>query len=74
MVHANDDTSVPLQNSLDFHAALRAHNVPSELHVFESGGHGFGLRYTLGKPVAEWPRLLRAWCVQHGMMSARANV
>jgi acetyl esterase/lipase len=68
LVHAADDTSVPLQNSLDFHAALRTHRIATEMHVFESGGHGFGLRYTVGKPVAAWPQLLRAWAAQHGYM------
>jgi acetyl esterase/lipase len=69
LVHAGDDTSVPLQNSLDFYSALRAHGVPAELHVYESGGHGFGLRFTVGKPVAAWPVALRAWSASHGFMS-----
>lgn len=73
MVHAADDPSVPLQNSLDFNAALRAHKVATELHVFEIGGHGFGLRYTIGKPVAMWPQLLRAWAAQHGFMKPGSN-
>jgi acetyl esterase/lipase len=68
LVHAVDDPSVPLQNSLDFHAALRAHGIATEMHMFEIGGHGFGLRYTVGKPVAQWPFLLRAWAAQHGFM------
>jgi len=68
LVHAGDDTAVPLQNTLDFHAALRANGVPTELHVYESGGHGFGLRFTVGKPVAAWPFALRAWAVQHQFM------
>jgi acetyl esterase/lipase len=69
LLHAGDDTAVPLQNSLDFHAALRAQRVPTELHVYESGGHGFGLRFTVGKPVSAWPLALRAWAAQHGFMS-----
>lgn len=70
LVHAADDPSVPLQNSLDFHAALRAQRVATEMHVFEVGGHGFGLRYTVGKPVAQWPQLLRAWAADHGFMKS----
>src|SRR5688572_7041706 len=44
LVHAADDTSVPVENSLMMYEALRKSQVRSELHVFDSGGHGFGLR------------------------------
>jgi acetyl esterase/lipase len=43
LVHANDDNAVPVQNSLDFEAALVANKVKAELHVYQGGGHGFGL-------------------------------
>lgn len=42
LVHALDDTVVPVENSLSCFAALRRHGVPAELHVQETGGHGFG--------------------------------
>ena len=74
LVHAADDPSVPMQNSLDFNAALRAHRVATEMHVFEIGGHGFGLRYTVGKPVAQWPQLLRTWATYHGFMKTGSTV
>jgi acetyl esterase/lipase len=43
LVHANNDDAVPVQNSLDFDAALAAHKVKGELHIYQAGGHGFGL-------------------------------
>lgn len=46
LAHGADDTDVPCDNSLMFQAALRAHKVPSELHIFEAGGHGFALAGT----------------------------
>lgn len=61
LAHAADDDSVPLENSLAYLAALRAAKVPAELHVFEEGGHGFGIRLAAGKPAAAWPDLLLAW-------------
>jgi acetyl esterase/lipase len=61
LLHANDDVSVPASNSLLMLAALRAADVPTELHLFAEGGHGFGLRGIAGKPVAAWPELLLAW-------------
>jgi acetyl esterase/lipase len=65
LVHASDDKSVPLENSLLMFQALRAANVRSELHVFESGGHGFGLRGVAGKSVAAWPTLVQNWALAH---------
>ena len=59
LVHAADDTSVPVENSLLMYDALRKAGVRSELHVFDSGGHGFGLRGVAGKDVAAWPTLVR---------------
>jgi len=61
LVHAGDDTSVPVENSLMMYGALLKHGVRSELHVFDSGGHGFGLRAVQGKNVAVWPTLVANW-------------
>ena len=43
LVHATDDSGVPVENSLLFYQALKEHGVPAELHVYPKGGHGFGL-------------------------------
>lgn len=43
LVHASDDKAVPAQNSIVFYEALLQHNVPAELHIYQNGGHGFGL-------------------------------
>ncbi|WP_210486050.1 alpha/beta hydrolase [Rufibacter aurantiacus] len=43
LVHASDDELVPVQNSLVFYQALRQHKIPGELHVYQGGGHGFGM-------------------------------
>jgi acetyl esterase/lipase len=61
ILHAGDDTSVPVENSQRMAAALRAAGVPVDLHVFAVGGHGFGLRAVAGKPVAAWPQLFLDW-------------
>ncbi|MEO6040775.1 MAG: alpha/beta hydrolase [Croceibacterium sp.] len=61
LLHAEDDDVVPVENTLRLHAALRARKVPVELHLFADGGHGFGLRKAIGKPVEAWPELWRAW-------------
>jgi acetyl esterase/lipase len=43
LVHATDDGGVPVENSLVFYRALVKNKVPAELHVYNYGGHGFGL-------------------------------
>ncbi len=43
--HGFEDTTVPVQNSLDFAAAMMRAGVPCELHVYEKGKHGIGLGY-----------------------------
>jgi len=39
-----EDKAVPMENTLLFAGALRKHNVPFALHVYEKGGHGMGLK------------------------------
>ena len=67
LVHAADDPAVPVDNSLMMFAALRSAKVAAEMHIFEEGGHGFGLRDTVGKPVAAWPQLFIDWLKRRGM-------
>jgi acetyl esterase/lipase len=43
LVYANDDKAVPPENGILFYQALRAHKVPASLHIYDHGGHGFGL-------------------------------
>lgn len=43
IVHAADDTSVPVGNSIAFFQALHSFKTPAELLIFPAGGHGFGL-------------------------------
>jgi acetyl esterase/lipase len=44
IVHAEDDKTVPVVNSLYFYEALVKNHVPAELHIYPKGGHGFGMR------------------------------
>lgn len=60
LVHATDDTTVPVENSLRYYQALKDHKVPVEMHIYPSGGHGFGL--ALGKGALEkWTTSLIDW-------------
>jgi acetyl esterase/lipase len=61
IIHAEDDDVVPVANSLLLRDALRAKGIMVESHFFASGGHGFGMRKAIGKPVGIWPDLFMAW-------------
>jgi acetyl esterase/lipase len=66
LVHAEDDAGVPVENSIRLRAALRAAKVPVEAHLFETGGHGFGIRPS-GGHAAIWPELFYNWAKSHGL-------
>lgn len=58
---AADDRVVPVQNSLMMFSALQAAKVPSALHVFDVGGHGFGKPGDPSGPGRFWPDLFEDW-------------
>lgn len=61
---STSDDFVDCRNSLDFVAACKANKVPATLHLFEAGGHGYGLH---GKGELEkWPMLLEGWLKSKG--------
>lgn len=68
IVHAEDDGSVPVENALLMRGALKAAKVPCETHLFVEGGHGFGIRKAIGKPVGLWPELFLAWARTQGVL------
>jgi acetyl esterase/lipase len=67
---AADDPVVPVDNSLLMFQALRQAKVPAALHVFEGGGHGFGLQSSNDPAVAAWPNLFLEWSRQHRFIAA----
>lgn len=54
------DDPVRVENALVYYAALHRAGVPAELHVYPTGGHGYGLRPT-GEVVASWPDRVEDW-------------
>lgn len=60
MVHAFDDF-VPVQGTAHMLLELKKANVSCELHVYESGGHGYGLRKRADLPVTHWADACEAW-------------
>ncbi|WP_187260853.1 alpha/beta hydrolase [Pontibacter beigongshangensis] len=62
LIHAGDDSKVPVQNSLRFYEALLHHQVPAELHIYPKGEHGFAL----GAPKDNWLERCRHWLAASG--------
>jgi len=60
--HAKDDQAVVVRNTEAYAAALMEHNIPAEVHILESGGHGFGMRQD--SPAFIWTELLKQWLKQ----------
>jgi acetyl esterase/lipase len=58
-----EDTTVPVENSLMFAAALRKAGVPFSLHIYEKGPHGLGLGRP-GRPAPPWDNDLLYWLAE----------
>ena len=67
IVHAEDDRTVPVINSIAFYEALLRHHVPAEMHIFPKGGHGFGMHNSTS--VEQWPDLMGGWMKANGWLT-----
>jgi acetyl esterase/lipase len=56
----SEDDPVHVENSTVYFLALKKAKVPAEMHIYASGGHGYGLRHT-ELPVTAWPKLVETW-------------
>ncbi|HEY4763301.1 MAG TPA: alpha/beta hydrolase [Candidatus Sulfotelmatobacter sp.] len=59
IVQAEDDP-VHVENSTVYFLALKNAKVPTEMHLYANGGHGYGLRRT-ELPITDWPTLVQTW-------------
>lgn len=67
LLAADDDHTVPTENSLNFYLALHHAGVPAVLHIIDQGGHGFG--YMPGTPLTEqWTGMLKTWLMDRGLL------
>jgi len=67
LVHAADDQLGP-ENSIEFFLDLKRAGVPGELHVYQQGGHGFGM-LKRGQPVHDWPARCAEWMRVQGWLT-----
>jgi len=67
LAQASDDPISSVDNSKRMYAALEAAHVPAELHVFPSGGHGWGMGRP-GSDTTTWPALFATWAKARGFL------
>lgn len=74
MIHSLDDGSVPVENSIEYALAMKKYHIPCELHLYERGGHGFGLgleSWRSNSTESTWTQACRKWLEVRGYISAK---
>lgn len=66
IIHATDDKTVPVENSINYYLALKQNKVAVEMHIYENGGHGFGLGVE-GTNV-NWPKACENWLIANNLI------
>ncbi|HEX5024217.1 MAG TPA: alpha/beta hydrolase, partial [Agriterribacter sp.] len=66
LVHASDDGGVKSENSIVFYQALVKNKVPAEMHIYQNGGHGFGMQNSTTKD--EWMERCKNWLEANGWL------
>lgn len=67
LMNTTEDKTVPVENSLLFYQALRQAGVPAEMHLYQAGPHGVGLRPGV-VAATEWPKAAEAWMRLNGWL------
>lgn len=67
LVHATDDGAVPVENSINYYMALKNAGVSTEMHIYEDGGHGFGMGRSA--TADSWPEALSLWLKKHDLIT-----
>ncbi len=68
ILHATDDPTVDVSNSLRYYEALRHAGVPVEMRLFEKGQHGFFLM-----PRDRWQSTIMEWLTSNGWLHPHAG-
>lgn len=72
IIQAQDDPVDDVRHALTYYMALREAGVPTEMHLYAMGRHGFGVRRTEA-PITHWTDLAEQWLVTIGMLSEPAH-
>ena len=66
LIHSNNDIGTPPTNSISYYLALRKNNIPSSIHIWEDGGHGYGVAKDRGT-VESWLIIAKDWMQLRGL-------
>jgi acetyl esterase/lipase len=72
LVHAHDDGATSL-SSIYFYTAMKKLDLPCELHIYGSGGHGYGMRPAKGTPISTWTDRVADWLKQRNLISDESS-
>lgn len=67
LIHAHNDGVTSL-SSIEFYKSMKRLGLLAELHIYESGGHGYGLRKVKGANVHTWPKRAESWMQVRGLL------
>jgi len=67
LAHAVHDRVVPVDHALALFGAVRGSGGAIDMHLFEDGAHGLGLRGDPAWPMSDWPNLARRWQLRNGL-------
>ena len=67
LVHASDDDAVPVMNSIVYYEALLKYKIPVEMHLYKSGGHGFGMKNPTTNDL--WMESCKNWMLSMGLIA-----
>lgn len=67
LVHATDDAISEVEHSVTMYLAMKRAGVSAELHVYATGGHGFGVR-KVGHPCEAWTKTCTDWLTARGFL------
>lgn len=70
LIHATDDRAVPVENSINYYLALKKNKVPAEMHIYENGGHGFGLGNKGTN--TDWSASLEHWLITNKIIAEKS--
>ena len=68
MIHTNQDSDVPPENSVLYYLALRKYNIPAAIHIWEKGPHGLGFGKE-GDSFKSWAQICEEWMIEREIIN-----
>lgn len=68
LIHSIDDDAVPVANSIHYAMALHQNNIPCELHLYQTGKHGYGMGRSTNTETT-WTGACEKWLKMNGLLN-----